>query len=117
MVGLEYVVEVRLSETDEVLKCTLCSVDSGLPNIISHLLSSSHRLAFLARHFPTAARRLGGEEVASWRPGTYQVLEEVVGSIVDRFGPGQPVVVSSLLSWEREKVNILRSIESSVHAR
>ena len=41
----------------------------------------------------------------------------VVGSIVDRFGPGQPVVVSSLLSWEREKVNILRSIESSVHAR
>ena len=117
VVGLEYVVEVRLSQTDEVLKCTLCSVDCDLPNIMSHLLSSEHRLAYLARHAPTAARRLGGREVTSWRPRSFQILEDVVGRIVGRFGTGQPVVVNGLLSWEREEVNILRRIERADHAR
>merc|ERR1719219_319165 len=117
VLGLEYVVEVKLSSLDESFCCTLCTVDSDLPNIMSHLLSSSHRLAFLARHFPSLNRRLTAQPVSQWTINNFQQLESFVAGIVARFGLATPTVVNSLLLWEREKENILRRIESLDHAR
>ena len=117
VLGLEYVVEVKLSPSDESFSCTLCSVDSDLPNIMSHLLSSSHRLAFLARHFPTISRRLTSQQVEHWTTNTFQHLDTIVARIVARFGVGTPTVVNNLLLWEREKENILRRIDRLDHAR
>ena len=121
VLGLEYVLEVRLSKCDETLKCALCTVDSDLTNILSHLLSTSHRVAFLVKHFPSVARRFQelevNMEVNRWSLDSLRLLDTVAGRIVSRFGLGQPTVVSSLLSWERDRVNILRSVERADHAR
>ena len=117
VVGLEYVVEVKLSPSDESFSCTLCTVDSDLPNIMSHLLSTTHRLAFLSRHFPTVTRRLTGRQVSQWTISNFQHLDTIVARIAARFGLGTPTVVNNLLIWEREKENILRSIDRQDHAR
>ena len=117
MLGLEYVVEVKLSPSDESFTCTLCTVDSDLPNIMSHLISSSHRLAYLARHFPTVSRSLSGQQVSQWTIKTFHHLDSIVARIVARFGVGRPTVVNNLLLWEREKENILRRIDRLDHAR
>ena len=125
VLGLEYVLEVKLSKCDETLKCALCTVDSDLTNILGHLLSTSHRVAFLVKHFPSVARRFQelevnmevNMEVNRWSLESLRLLDTVAGRIVSRFGLGQPTVVSSLLSWERDRVNILRSLERADHAR
>ena len=117
VLGLEYVVELKLSSSDESFCCTLCTVDSDLPTVMSHLLSSTHRMAFLARHFPTITRRLTAQPFSQWSSKTFQQLETIAARIVARFGLGTPTVVNNLLSWEREKDNIIRRIDSLDHAR
>ena len=117
VLGLEYVVEVKLSSSDETFSCTLCSVESDLPNVMSHLISSKHRLAFLARHFPSVSRRLSAQPVSHWTINTFRQVDTIVAKIVDRFGLGTPTVVNNLLVWEREKENIIRRIDSLDHAR
>ena len=117
VVGLEYIVEVKLSSSDESFSCTLCTVDSDLPNVMSHLISSTHRMAFMSRHFPTVTRRLSAQPVSQWTIKTYQELDTIAARIVAWFGVGTPTVVNNLLLWEREKENIIRRIDSSDHAR
>ena len=116
--GLEYVVEVKINESEEVFKCVLCGTDSDLNNIMSHLLSTTHRLEFLGKHFPTVGSKFRGRVTSrDWHQATFDTLDTVAGRIEARYGRGQPSCVSGLIGWENERTSLTRKIEDGLHAR
>ena len=118
LLGLEYVVEVKLSSSEEVYKCVLCGVDFDLNGIVGHLLSTSHRLSFLRKHFPVVAARFSSSVPESqWPVHTFETLDTVAGRIEARHGRGEVIAIRGLLAWEREGPAITGNIHRQKHAR
>ena len=119
LLGLEYVVEVKIRDNEEVFKCLLCGTDSDLNGIVRHLLSAGHRLAFLRRHFPVAGRKFSAARVPErgWAVASYESLDTVAARIEARCGRGEVTAVRGLLGWERDQDTIRRRIEEGHHAR
>ena len=118
LLGLEYVVEVKLNNTEEVYKCVLCNTDFDLNGVMGHLLSTSHRLAFLRKHFPTVARKFSTSIPESqWPLASYDLLDTVAGRIEARCGRGEVMTVGGLLAWERKRMSLCQKINEAVHAR
>ena len=49
VLGLEYVVEVLVGRADPEYRCALCCISSSVHDIMPHLLSAIHRLAYMVR--------------------------------------------------------------------
>jgi len=118
VVGLEYVVEVLVGRADPEYKCALCRISSNIHNIVEHLLSALHRLAYMDKFFPQASKKfLSVPNKSLWSVSTFDFLDTIVNRIEAKFSRAEPRVVASLVVWEREKLKIAEEIEQGVHAR
>ncbi len=118
LLGLEYIVEVKLSATEEVFKCVLCGADFDLNGILGHLVSTAHRILFLRRHFPVVAAKFSSQLPESqWPQHTLETLDTVAGRIEARHGRGEVTAIRGLLSWERDAQALSTNIERMKHAR
>ena len=118
LLGLEYIVEVKLSATEEVFKCVLCGADFDLNGILGHLISTAHRISFLRRHFPVVAAKFSSQLPESqWPQHTLETLDTVAGRIEARHGRGEVTAIRGLLSWERDAQALSNDIQRMKHAR
>ena len=118
LLGLEYIVEVKLGAHEEVFKCVLCGVDFDLNGILGHLISTGHRVSFLRKHFPVVAAKFSSQLPESqWPLHTLETLDTVAGRIEARHGRGEVTAIRGLLAWEREASTLTSNIEQMKHAR
>jgi len=118
VIGLEYVVEILVGRADPEYRCTLCRIISNIMDLMEHLLSADHKLAFMARFFPLASKKfLSGPHRSMWTAATHDFLDTVANRIESKFARAEPRVVASLVVWEKEKMNIITNIEKGMHAR
>ena len=134
VIGLEFVVEVLVGRADPEYRCALCRIISNILDIMEHLLSADHKLAFMvrmfklpsvkfivlfqAKFFPLASNKfISGPHRSIWTAATYDFLDTVANRIESKFARAEPRVVASLVVWENEKTIITASIEQGMHAR
>ena len=118
LLGLEYIVEVKLGAHEEVFKCVLCGADFDLNGILGHLISTGHRVSFLRKHFPVVAAKFSSQLPESqWPLHTLETLDTVAGRIEARHGRGEVTAIRGLLAWEREASTLTSNIEQMRHAR
>jgi len=118
VIGLEYVVEVLVGRADPEYKCALCRISSSIFDLMEHLISAQHRLAYMDKFFPQASRKfLSVPNKALWTVSTFEFLDTVVNRIESKFARAQPRVVASIVVWDKEKFKIADEIEQGKHAR
>jgi len=119
LIGIEYLVEIlSLDNAPPSYKCLLCDTNLDVNSVISCLTSSTHRLKYLKRYYPTAGKKFAEvPNLASWRSETLDYLESVVLRIENKNGRLNPTVVGSYKDFIAKTKAIKNSIECGKHFR
>ena len=118
LLGLEYIVEILVGRADPEYKCVMCRVNASINDVMDHLLSTSHKLAYLDKFFPSLSKTfISTLNKSKWDSPTYNSLESIINKIELEFKRGQPRVIASGVVWERDKFKIEDEIENGWHAR
>ena len=120
LIGLEYLVEVREDgfRTNPKIICLLCSKEIQASSIVGHLLSATHRLAYLEAFFPIARRKFSRvPNLGLWQKPTFNHLESVVARIETKLGRLKPWVVMGNHFLNIEMEEIRATVEEGKHFR
>jgi len=116
LLGLEYIVEIKLNDGVETFKCVLCNMEFDMNTIIGHILSTQHRLAFLRKHFSCVANKFASLQPSQWPLTSFDILDTVAARIEARYGRGHVTPVGGLLDWERNGRETSKKIQQQQHA-
>lgn len=120
LLGLEYLVEVREQEHGQwpVARCLLCHKEVALANLVGHVTSASHRLAYLEAFFPIVRRKfLRVANLKFWQNETFEFLGTVVSRIETKCGRLGAWVVEGRGPVTRELAQVEAAVEAGVHFR
>ena len=96
LLGLDRVVEVLQGRRPPYYRCTTCGPDLGLRELVPHLASPHHILAFLKLHFPAAwARFASSPDPERWQEADFAVMEQVVAKVEAVHGRKRPGMAAS----------------------
>jgi len=121
LLGLEYLVELQESETDlrgtrAINYCLLCDEEWWRRDLVKHMTSPSHRLAYLDSFFPTVRRKFCRvPNLRLWEHSPKEYLETVVTTIEGRCGRLRPLLVIGREYFETEMKLIKATVENGKH--
>ena len=107
LLGLEHIVEIVKAEENSRYYCSLCDEKMAVSQLMSHLTSVGHNLAFIKKFFPTAWQRFSViPDVNTWLKSDFLCLEQVLSKITEVHGRKRPLIVedSGKLAETIEKI-------------
>jgi len=111
MTGTEFIAEVLHGKAEPQYHCLLCSLsDCSVVDVLPHLLSASHQLAYLAQVHPELYLQFAARSSpALWGPDTFNKLQAQVAGLNLR--RKDPTVVASPTVFEARRDQIFVRME------
>lgn len=114
-VGLEYLVELQKYDTEPRYHCVLCDKNGDPRTIIIHMTSTTHRIKYFDKHYPSVMKELGELRYdKEARVAVIKVLEEVSAAVEKYHGRTKPVVVN-MDHYQAERMRYLQQIMAGKH--
>ena len=114
LLGLEFLIEIVKAPENSRYYCSLCSLDLHVTELILHLTSLNHNLAFIKKFFPVAWERFSViPDFKTWHKIDFQCLDLIIEKINDVHGRKRPIIVEDSSKVE-ESLEKMSSISYSV---
>lgn len=114
LLGIDFVTEVLVGRSEPDYHCLLCSTAVTVREVVVHLSTASHQLAFLAQAKPELYLQFAAHSSNSpetWDKATLNSLDSVVEGLEVVWK--EPKVVASPLVFEATKEEIFAEMEAS----
>lgn len=112
-VGAEYVVEVQQQNCEPWYHCVLCNKPNDPRSVLIHIPSTSHRMRYFDRHYPTMLKQLKNSRAD--KETKLKVLENVAMAVEMLFGRLKPLIVPARLYNEKYRPMYRRQILEGYH--
>lgn len=115
MIGLEYLVEMQEYDSEPRYHCVLCDKMGDPRTIVIHITSSTHRMKYFDKHYPSLMKELGELRYdKEARVAVIKILEEVASAVEKYHGRSAPVVLQEH-HYKAERMRYMKQIIEGKH--